>query len=144
METNADSPASATGSGHMGGIGPDPRDQSANQRTLLAWVRAGVAVIGLGFVVARMGYYLREIARAGGANVPGHGQGTLLLGIFHLVLGFLVIAVAAARYAHAERTLTVRGHDDRRLTTALVLVMTAGSLAGGLGLAIDLLLIWSR
>ncbi len=32
----------------------DPRVYFAAERTLLAWVRTGVAVIGLGFVVARL------------------------------------------------------------------------------------------
>jgi inner membrane protein YidH len=31
------------------------RDYLANERTLLAWVRTGIALIGLGFAVARFG-----------------------------------------------------------------------------------------
>jgi putative membrane protein len=34
------------------------RDHLANERTLLAWVRTGVAIIGLGFIVARFGLLL--------------------------------------------------------------------------------------
>ena len=32
----------------------------ANERTFLAWIRTSIALIGLGFVVARFGLFLRE------------------------------------------------------------------------------------
>ena len=37
---------------------PDARDYLAQERTLLAWIRTGVGLIGLGFVVARFGVLL--------------------------------------------------------------------------------------
>ena len=37
----------------------DPRIFFAAERTLLAWLRSGLTVIGLGFVVARFGLFLR-------------------------------------------------------------------------------------
>lgn len=37
---------------------PDPRVYFAAERTLLAWVRTGIAILGLGFVVARFGLFL--------------------------------------------------------------------------------------
>lgn len=35
----------------------DPRVFFASERTLLAWLRTGVALIGLGFVVSRFGLF---------------------------------------------------------------------------------------
>jgi uncharacterized membrane protein YidH (DUF202 family) len=32
----------------------------ANERTFLAWLRTCIAIVGLGFVVARFGLFLRE------------------------------------------------------------------------------------
>ncbi len=55
----------------------DPRVRSAAERTLLAWMRTGLALMGFGFVVARFGLFLREIAAAG--NVPALGRGESLL-----------------------------------------------------------------
>ena len=43
----------------------DPRVYFAAERTLLAWVRTGLAVIGLGFVVARFGLFLRVLRNVG-------------------------------------------------------------------------------
>ena len=40
----------------------DPRIPFAAERTLLAWIRTGLAMMGFGFVVARFGLFLREIA----------------------------------------------------------------------------------
>jgi putative membrane protein len=43
------------------------RDYLANERTMLAWSRTGVAVMALGFVVARFGLVLGEL-RLGGVH----------------------------------------------------------------------------
>jgi putative membrane protein len=40
----------------------DPRVYLAAERTFLAWIRTGLALMGFGFVVARFGLFLRELA----------------------------------------------------------------------------------
>ena len=52
----------------------DPRVRFAAERTLLAWMRTGLALMGFGFVVARFGLFLREIAAAG--HVTAHQNAT--------------------------------------------------------------------
>lgn len=42
----------------------DPRVRLAIERTLLAWIRTGLALMGFGFVVARFGLFLREMEAA--------------------------------------------------------------------------------
>ena len=42
----------------------DPRVRFAGERTVLAWIRTGLAMMGFGFVVARFGVFLREISNA--------------------------------------------------------------------------------
>jgi DMSO/TMAO reductase YedYZ molybdopterin-dependent catalytic subunit len=39
----------------------DPRDYLAEERTLLSWVRSGIALVGFGFVVARFGIFLEQL-----------------------------------------------------------------------------------
>jgi len=40
----------------------DPRVYFAAERTFLAWIRTGLSLMGFGFVVARFGLFLRELA----------------------------------------------------------------------------------
>ena len=40
----------------------DPRVRFAAERTLLAWIRTGLSMMGFGFVVAKFGVFLRDIS----------------------------------------------------------------------------------
>ena len=52
---------------------PDPRVFFAAERTFLAWIRTGLALMGFGFVVARFGLFLREMAAIQGGPPPPAG-----------------------------------------------------------------------
>ena len=74
----------------------DPRVRFAAERTLLAWIRTGLAMMGFGFVVARFGLVLREVSALGESPRPlGWSQG---LGVALIVLGVLVNVLAAAEH----------------------------------------------
>ncbi|CAN5345951.1 DUF202 domain-containing protein [soil metagenome] len=75
----------------------DPRVRMAAERTLLAWVRTGVAMMGFGFVVARFGLFLREFAAR--EQQPAHGTGwSLGLGIGLIALGILANVLAGVEH----------------------------------------------
>lgn len=83
----------------------DPRVYFAAERTLLAWIRTGLAMMGFGFVVARFGLFLREISRVQGvapaqASGLSHWFGTVLIAV-----GVAVTLFAAANHLRTIRRL---------------------------------------
>jgi len=77
----------------------DPRVRFAGERTLLAWMRTGLALMGFGFVVARFGLFLREIAAAGHMPLQQRSTGwSLWIGTGLISLGVVVSLFAAFEY----------------------------------------------
>jgi putative membrane protein len=73
----------------------DPRIYFAAERTLLAWVRTGIAVMAFGFVVARFGLFLSLIP-----NSPQSQSSRLspLIGAALLLIGSAAIAAGTLEY----------------------------------------------
>ncbi len=78
-------------------ISKDPRVYFAAERTFLAWVRTGIALMGFGFVVARFGLFLREMQTV--QQVPAHSpvRFSLWIGIALVLAGVFVILSAVVR-----------------------------------------------
>lgn len=74
------------------------RDYLANDRTLLAWVRTGIAIIGLGFVVARFGLLIRELAKVGVSGQAVPSGASTAFGVVLVICGALLLLVALLRY----------------------------------------------
>ena len=82
------------------------RDHAANERTLLAWIRTGVALMAFGFAIARFGLFLREIApvaAAPSAGAPALGSGWF--GVVLLLFGFVTNLAAMIRYLQIRTAL---------------------------------------
>ena len=77
----------------------DPRIYMAAERTFLAWIRTGIAFMGFGFVVARFGLFLREIALSNNVTVAQHDNSfSLPVGVALIVAGIMVSLIAAIRH----------------------------------------------
>ncbi|OFZ54204.1 MAG: hypothetical protein A2428_01945 [Bdellovibrionales bacterium RIFOXYC1_FULL_54_43] len=82
------------------GIHPcDPRVRLAAERTYLAWIRTGLAVSALGFVVARFHLSEEGAATSGSEFIPH----SLLIGSILIILGAVFQLLAGYRYVHFLR-----------------------------------------
>jgi putative membrane protein len=85
--------------------GEDPRVRLAGERTLLAWVRTGLSMMGFGFVVARFGLFLREIAAVNKVVPARHTGLSLYFGIGLVALGVIVNVLAAWEHVRFLRRI---------------------------------------
>ena len=118
----------------------DPRVQFAAERTLLAWVRTGIALMGFGFVVARFGLFLREVQVADVGGGPPRPPGwSLWIGVALVALGVSVNFLTAVAYHRALRAAPTAGKLVPQ-TWRLAVVVTALLGCFGIALAVSLLL----
>jgi putative membrane protein len=112
------------------------RDHAANERTLLAWIRTGIALMAFGFAIARFGLFLHEIAEAGAWHVHVRGAGSAWFGEALVVLGLVTNAAAVLRYAVLHRAIAER----RPVTPSpkLVYALGAGSIVVAIAMAVIL------
>jgi putative membrane protein len=119
----------------------DPRVRFAAERTLLAWMRTGLALMGFGFVVARFGLFLREIATAGQVAAHQHSTGwSLWIGTALIGLGVAVSAVASFEY-YRFVSLSKQGRTYTPRTALLAVVVGAVLAVLGIVMAAYLILI---
>lgn len=111
----------------------DPRIYFAAERTLLAWLRTGIAVIGLGFVVARFGLFLTLIRNP--QAVPRPVTGSTLIGTGFVILGACLIAIAACQHLSFTRILARDQHPSNYWTSfslwVAVILAALGAALGG-------------
>ena len=118
----------------------DPRVFFAAERTLLAWVRTGLTIMGFGFVVAKFGLFLRMLAASQGAAdaaAPLHTGLSTIVGIALVLLGTASMILGAVQHRSYTSTLPPadipRSHDPRYPILLSVFLAVLG-----LGLAIYL------
>lgn len=84
----------------------DPRVFFAAERTLLAWLRTGLTIMALGFVVSRFGLFLQLLAaQSRGATPITHAHLSAALGVAFVIAGTLTIVVATFQHRRFVATL---------------------------------------
>jgi len=78
----------------------DPRVYFAIERTFLAWTRTGLALMTFGFVIARLGLFLRQmqVMSASSSEPSSSPSASLWIGTAIVVLGVVVQALSLVEY----------------------------------------------
>ena len=85
----------------------DPRVFFAAERTLLAWLRTGLTIIAIGFVVARFGLVVQLLASQSQPHPSGTSSPVSAgLGVAFVVVGSLAILLAAVQHRRFVATLS--------------------------------------
>jgi uncharacterized protein (DUF302 family) len=108
----------------------DLRDALAAERTFLAWIRTGLALTGFGFVVARFGLFLNQLALIQHLHsVSSYGL-SLWFGTALIAAGVLVFVLSAWHHIRLVRELNSGGVPASRPSTQAVAIALFLALVG--------------
>lgn len=112
----------------------DPRVAWASERTLLSWVRTGIAIMAFGFVLARFGLVQRSLGMMG---VDADSTTSWIAGGGMVLLGAVVSVAGTIRYVDHQQALR-RGEQP---VPSLLLPVSMGIGAAVAGVALVALLL---
>jgi uncharacterized protein (DUF302 family)/uncharacterized membrane protein YidH (DUF202 family) len=112
-----------------------PSDYLAAERTFLAWIRTGLALMGFGFVVARFGLFLRALQPGG----PSQSYGlSVWFGTALIILGVIVNIWSVRHHVHLVQELN-RGGSAFNRPSSLAIIVAVILAVVGLAMAIYLI-----
>jgi putative membrane protein len=109
-------------------------DHAANERTFLAWVRTGIAIIAFGFVVEKFNLFVRTMAEANRSENVSRLQPDRFTGAFShydglalIVIGMVLILISLFRFIKTGRMIDdEQSHPAGGIKVELVLAVVLG------------------
>jgi putative membrane protein len=102
----------------------DYSDHAANERTFLAWLRTGIAVIAFGFVIEKFNLFALTLVNAASLDATGKAQLERLSGPFpegagraFIIVGVISMVVATFRFVRTGWLL-----DDKAMHAPSILL----------------------
>jgi putative membrane protein len=103
-------------------------DHAANERTFLAWIRTGIAVIALGFVIEKFNLFMLTLAGAALGDTHRSQLGALAGrigrydGLVFILGGVGLVVLAIVRFVRTTRMIDDgEPHSARSIRTELIL-----------------------
>jgi putative membrane protein len=100
----------------------DPRVYFAAERTFLAWIRTGLGLMGVGFAVARFGFFLRQLHASASTASTRTNSLSVWSGVAIVVLGVLVNVTAATEHVRVVARLRDGSWEPGRVSRHAVVL----------------------
>jgi len=105
------------------GNGNRARDHLANERTFLAWVRTGAAIVVFGFAIGRFSIALRQLTALQGHPIHRSGL-SVWMGATSIVLGVVLVVAGLVRYRKTRARLEAGTFEPAGFVLDLVTILT--------------------
>jgi putative membrane protein len=99
------------------------RDHLANERTFLAWVRTGAAIVVFGFAIGRFSIAMRQLTALQGHPVRTAGI-SVWMGSFTIVAGVMLVVAGLVRYRKTRAQLDSGTFEPAGFVVDLITVLT--------------------
>jgi putative membrane protein len=99
------------------------RDHLANERTFLAWVRTGAAIVIFGFAIGRFSIAIRQLSSFIGHPVRTMGI-SVWMGAGAIISGVLLVVAGLIRYRKTRVQLDAGTFEPAGFVVDLVTVLT--------------------
>lgn len=112
------------------------REHLANERTLLAWIRTAIALMGMGFVVARFGLFVRQLAVVNSQPDPGAPRFSTIIGVALVLGGIVAGLLGTIRFLRVRRQIELGQFEPEAFAELTIVV---GTMLAGAALVVYLL-----
>jgi putative membrane protein len=120
----------------------DPRVFFAAERTLLAWLRTGLTIMAIGFVISRFGLFVQLLSAQSGEVLPASRSIiSAILGVGFVLTGSLSIIAAAI---HHQRFIASLPQIDIPPSYSKKFSLTLSFIVAALGIALAAYLLISQ
>lgn len=106
-------------------VNKDSREYLANERTFMAWIRTGIAIMAFGFVVAKFSLFIRQLGlvmHSDNLTIIHKGYSSYI-GLAILVIGSLIIPVAYYRYKQVNHQISRGDFSESYFLPSLLTIL---------------------
>ena len=98
-------------------------DHLANERTFLAWMRTGAAIVVFGFAIGRFSIAMRQLTALQGHAVRTAGM-SVWLGSFTILAGLALVVAGLVRYRKTRVQLEAGTFEPAGFVLDLITILT--------------------